>query len=205
MATEAVQICNMALRRIGSSKTIDDLETDATEEAAACRDLYEPARDFLLAERPWPFAIKRAELAELVTDERAGWEFVYSLPVDCLIARSIWAGMRQPPVESRIPFATEHDASVGTVLLTDLEATATDPVVLLYTARVETVTLYPPGFVETLAWRLAADLAIALAVEGGMEERARRKADEALARAFSIARGEGYDPDPDPELIRVRG
>ncbi len=58
MADSAVQICNIALRRV-QGEPITDLETDDSKSAALCRTFYEPTRDALLEDHPWSFALRR--------------------------------------------------------------------------------------------------------------------------------------------------
>src|SRR5205823_5041731 len=92
---------------------------------------YANARDALLEMLDWPFARRHAVLAAL-TLTRTGWAYVYSLPGDCLAPRRLATGIRPEPVDARIPFDIEGDASIGTnrILLTDQAAAE-----LIYTAN----------------------------------------------------------------------
>lgn len=204
MATTEASICNRALLRVGINKTIDAL-TDSTAEAQACNILYEQVRDELLQRVPWPFATQREELVVITDGERNGWDFAYALPSDCLQVRGIWSGARRPRVESRVRFATEYSASQR-ILLCDLEATASDPVELTYTVRVEDPTRFPPLFVSALAYALAAELAMALPVKEGTSQRMLAMLEVELSKATAAAFAEEQqDPEPDSAFVAARG
>lgn len=200
MALSEEEICNRALLRIGQRQTIDSLDEE-TVQAQACKALYADTRDALLEAVPWPFATKRAALAVLANNQRSGWEYVYALPADCLAPRYIYPDKRMPAREEKIPFQLEHDpATQKTVLLTD-KADAE----LIYTRRLETVALFPAVFVDALAWALAADLALSLAVKPQVAAAMQQKAELALRRAAAAAFMQ-QQPDvlPEAEHIRAR-
>jgi hypothetical protein len=200
LTTEA-QLCNIALLRTGERQTIDSLE-EATEAARACKSLYAPARDACLEDHQWSFATKRVVLAE-TTQTRDGWTYAYAMPSDCLVPRYIYAGLRNPAPASRIRFAVElNDAGDGSLLLGDFEAAGYP---LVYTARVETVALFTPLFVDALAWRLAIDLALAITVKPQVGLAMRQGYQQALNRAIAsdLRLGED-DVEPESELISVR-
>jgi hypothetical protein len=199
VALSEAKLCNVALARVGHRQFLDSLE-EATAEARVCKELYAPTRDALLASLPWGFATRRAVLAAVAGAERTGWEYVYALPDDCVTARYLWAG-RTPTPERRIPFVLEHDAATGrAVLLADLEAAE-----LVYTARIETPTMFPPLFDDALAWRLASELALALAVKPqvamAMDQRARMAM---LAAGAAEMNQSQEDQLPEGESVRAR-
>lgn len=203
MASEA-GICNIALGRIGVSKTIDAL-TDNTAEARACRVVYEQARDLLLTLAPWPFATRRANLAELAVD-RNGWDYVYALPGDLLVARELYAGQRNVSRSGLVKWRIEGDDTSGRVLMCDLEATSDDPVELIYTAKITATGRFPPAFSEALEWKLAEELARALAVKDPTADRCAQRFEAALQRAVALLANEAdLDEPPESEFITVRG
>lgn len=205
MALSEAGICNVALLRVGVTATIDAI-TDDTTEARACLALYQHNRDRLLSEAPWRFATRRSDLSVLQGVERSGWEYAYALPSDLLLAREIWCGIRAPQVQGRLPFVVEGDATHGQILLCDVEATAEEPLELLYTARVAEPGRYPAHFSEALAWSMASDLAMALAVKEPLSARARQMYEASLSRAMAIELGHvEADLPPDSELISIRG
>ena len=87
MAASEVQICNVALRKLGARR-ITAL-TDDTEEAKSCTDVFDRLRDKLLRIHPWNFATKRAALAVSTTSPAWGYDNAYPLPADCLRITSV--------------------------------------------------------------------------------------------------------------------
>ncbi len=133
MAYTAISICNLALFRAKVRKVVASF-IDGSTEAAALLLIWEHVRQDVLRAFDWPFVRVEAipylgwpntpgpkELLRDVTasaEAQAGWEYVYSLPADCLKVRSIWPSTRTPRVEQRIPWevrylaAVEHAAAV---------------------------------------------------------------------------------------------
>jgi hypothetical protein len=196
-----VDICNMALGHIGVSEAIEDL-TGTTLESQTCALHFAPARDSLLAEYAWPFATRRAVLAEVEGAVRTDWAYVYALPSDCLNARGlVTPGDRNPPVEGRYPFRLEAaDDGESLVLLTDLEAAE-----LVYTLQHTTTAAWPPGFVDTLALRLAARLASPLKKDARLALALAQSADMAAQRAAAVSLNQRHpDAPPTPRALTAR-
>ncbi len=61
------EIANLAISLIGG-KSLTNLTTDNTPQAATCRKWFDPARDEALASHPWNFATTRARLTLTWTD-----------------------------------------------------------------------------------------------------------------------------------------
>jgi len=196
--TEA-DICNLALARIGQTAEITDLN-DTSAAGLQCKRLYPHCRDLLLQRAWWPFATRRATLTLLSDVERSGWEYVYSLPSDCIAVQEIWNGQRRSLPKNREPFKVEHH-STGKVLLTD----AAEPEVL-YTARVTEPVRFSPSFADALAWHLALELTVALSDARAHRQMVRQEADLAWRSAVAADFSEGQmDPPPKSELITGRG
>lgn len=199
MATSEVQICNLALIRVGHRQLIDDLD-EATTEAQLCKAMYELARDAVLERHWWKFATRRSTLGLLANVSRSGWVHAYAVPVDCLTERYLYPGTRNPANEQRIPFDVEDDSGVGRILLTDQEDAE-----LVYTARVENPVLFSSGFVQALTWKLASDLALGLPVKPQVGLAMANGYERALAvAAASDANRQQRDRPPEAEHIRVR-
>lgn len=198
VTTEA-QVCNIALGLVGHRQLIDNL-LEPTAEAQACAANFASVRNELLSLWPWRFAKRQATLG-LTAETREGWGFTYRLPADCLVPRSIWTGVRRPGAGERIPFEVMlDDAGTGHLLCTDMELA-----VLLYTAELQTVALWPPLFVEAVAARLAAKLAGSLPVRPELMPGLASAARLALQQAAAVdANGAEEDQEADAEWIRVR-
>lgn len=220
MATTEADICNRALLRIGSTKRIADLD-DTSTEGLACNTLYPQVRDEVLAAFPWPFAAKRQTLAPLSGVTRDGWGYAFEVPVDCIAPRYVFAGVRpggtvamayvgqwptapNPDASQQVPavpFAVESDdAGEGRLLLCDSAAPQ-----LVYTARITAPPAFPPLFVNTLAWRLAAELALAVSVKPQFEQQCMQRYYAAIAQASAAAlRGQQEDAPADAKHIAIR-
>ena len=154
MASE-IDICNLALSRVGAPSRISAL-TDPSKEARLCRMMLPFARGATLEVHDWSFARKRLALAVIDADFE-GWDFAYQRPGDCVAPRYIF-NPASDLVADRIPFETAADSTLArNVILTDAE-----DAVLIYTALVTDPNMYTPMFSDALAWRLASDLAFQL-------------------------------------------
>src|SRR5688572_22239346 len=103
----AVQICNLALVRVGVKNTIQDLE-EGSVESDVCREIFDIQRDLALGAWWWSFAKGRKDLGRLALDARDDWAFAYALPSDCIQPRFLWAG-RTDDLALQIPFDLEAD------------------------------------------------------------------------------------------------
>lgn len=185
-----VSICNIALSRIGTRSTIQDLAENSTE-ALHCKLLFEQARDATLEAHDWAFARKREALADL-GGPAAGWGYRYALPVDCLAPRRLETPMR---TDRRPPFSVE-----GRELLSDTPGAR-----LIYTVRVTDPTLFPTSFVAALSWRLGAELAIPLTGKESLQQRCLAMWQQAVnSAAVNDANAEAADEAADALWISAR-
>lgn len=224
MAKTDVELCNVALARVGNKQQIGDLNEESTE-AQLCSTLYPNARDTLLSRFPWPFCTRHQVLALLTGVTRSGWQFAYQLPSDCLEPERIFNGARPgqeigfpagfcfplgPNLVSfaaswgqavEIPFAIEaNDAGTGRILLTDQENAE-----LVYTVALDKPVAFPQPFTEALQWVLAGELALPLtgkfALAQGIQQRGELEVSRAWAKALN-----NQQPDrlPQSQFIAVR-
>jgi hypothetical protein len=173
MATK-VQICNMALTHLGV-KNITAL-TDTTEQARKCDQLFDPMRDEVLRAHEWHFATKVEALALIEDEESPGWEYVYTYPARCLYLRGLLTEDGEPASPERF----EEVLATGNVrgLACDLEDAWAR-----YTYQVQDPALFDPVFTAALAYKLAAETAVALTgkpdLKQLMEQAYLRKLEEA--------------------------
>jgi hypothetical protein len=134
-------------------------------------------------------------------DPPTNWGYKYQYPSDCLTARYITReGSRNPRQDQRIPF---HVANAGTskVILCDLEDAE-----LVYTAQVTDLNLWTSTAVSALAYRLAAEIAMPMAVKPDVANTAMNGYFREVSKAYTNALNEGTpDPPPVSEFIAVRG
>jgi len=132
----------MALYFIGAGPIIS--LTDDSKKAKACATFYPIARDYVLSELPWSFAVRRQTLGILSGTNNTEYTYMYSLPEDpyCLLPLAVVDYPEQKwQVEDRVFYC-------------DLDA-----VMLRYVAQVTNVRQFEAKFVKAIAFRLAADIA----------------------------------------------
>lgn len=144
MASE-VQICNLALTRLGHKSDPLASLADTGKAARLCALHYEPTRDAVLRAHPWNFAVKRAELPALEAAPVWGHARAFQLPADLLRVLELEDSGAEYRVEGR-------------TIATDAGA----PLRLEYLARVTDPGLFDALFIDALAARLAAELAVPL-------------------------------------------
>lgn len=213
MALSKTAICNMALRHIGVSLTIAniDLATERSNQARACRDFYDTALDELFRDFDWPFARRvspAAGLALIASAPSTEWLYSYRLPADLIIIRRVISGLavRYDTVASRVPYAVYGD-DTGLLLYSDVKSAAGNALVVVYTARVTDVTKFPPDFAQAFALLLAGYIAPSLTQgdELKLGERALAKYDWRLKRAWANAANQEQPDQPgDGELVTTR-
>jgi hypothetical protein len=134
-----VAICNLALQDVGRGLAITALDENS-QAARACRLRYPFARDACLRAYDWNFAAARASLPALATPP------AFELPPDCLFVRDVGEA-------DDCAWVVES----GT-LLTDEGA----PLKITYTRAVTDAAAFDPLFAETLAVRIASEIAVSL-------------------------------------------
>lgn len=199
MGKAVVDICNMALGRLGISTFIANLETERSNEANVCRVFYETARDRVLEDFPWGFAKRIADLQDIGTPP-AGWLYRYRYPNDCLFAREILTSAGRP--STPITFEKiEDEANGGLAICTDEEEAQ-----LAYTARITNTMLFSTLFIDALAWSLASDIAGPLSATPKMAESAANAYASTLLKAGARDMNEGQESltPSDSEFITAR-
>lgn len=149
MATET-DICNLALRRLGEMALLVDVGENSTY-AEVAKQTYPIVRDALLERHAWNFATTRVR-GQLVADEPIGWKFCYQVPAACLRMLSVYAETRGEVIEQE-PWVFEMQGSYR-VVYTNIENA-----VLKFIQYTKNTDVFSPGFVDALAWNLAASLA----------------------------------------------
>lgn len=150
MSASAIDICNLALTRLGHV-SIQSL-SEESEEARKCSVLYDRVRRTALRAHPWSFATTTVALAVLSGDEVLyEWDYVYQAPADILRALYI------VDVNDKDNFKIPYELRTDRVILTD-EPDAR----LRYIKDISDPSLFDEQFVEAFSYRLAADLAMPL-------------------------------------------
>lgn len=168
MAVSDVQICNLALAKIGDESRISAIGEDGRE-GEQCELFYEHTRDFLLQSHPWNFAAGRVALSQDATSPDFEYTNQFVLPADYLRALDLY--------NEAEPYKIE-----GKRLLTNASVAN-----LKYTRKIIDTTQFTPLFSETLAVKLGYELSNVIAgtkkitledVEKSMREAKRRDGQE---------------------------
>lgn len=145
------EICNLAIRRLGEQVNLVSLTEDSAY-AEIAKATYPVVRDTLLERHAWNFATTRTRAA-LVNKEPIGWKYMYHLPAKCVRVLSLSSETAPLRELETGPWVVEADGDYR-VLLCNVE-----DVVLKYVSHVTNTAIFSPGFTDTLAWYLAANLA----------------------------------------------
>jgi len=168
-----VEICNLALSLIGADN-INSL-SEATPQARACAQFYEMTRDGLLVSFPWHFATHQRALAEITNERKDLWAHAYIRPLDALKIISLRPGGDKTSLNGDVLFAYHAQ---GGVIYTDVK-----DALLLYTARLEDSSLFPPLFVNALACQLSGWLAMPITRSHEVQNRCLQMAEQATRTA----------------------
>lgn len=195
------EIGNISLSHLGNGLEIADLWTEDSAEARVLRAFWKPALYNTLRDFKWPFATKFADLGLVGTDPTEEWAYSYMYPADCLYFRRILSGTRMDVAETAVPYIFAYGAT-GQLIYTDKDTAQCE-----YTVLVEQTARWPADFVMAHSCNLAALSAPRLL--GGDAGKLGARAFELYVfyggRAQATALNEQRrDPDPLPELIRVR-
>lgn len=131
-----VSIVNRALALLGANKIVN--LSDNTEEAKAAKNAYNDSLRSILAECPWSFALKRANLNMITTAPAWGGGNYFQKPADCI--RIFDSTVDDLKIEGR--YIKSNSSSVG----------------ILYTYLCDDPSLYSPSFIDAFSYRLAHDM-----------------------------------------------
>jgi hypothetical protein len=197
--SSVVEVCNLALDRIGYPEAIGDIYEGTLAAQIALRDYAQTRDDQLRLLRP-PFARRDVMLVLLKTAPPGGyvlnpwtpayppppWIYEYAYPVDCLDLRAV----RETPMvmPSFLPtaklFTIANDASLvpaAKVVLTNVASA-----IAVYTAQVVDMTTWEATFVEAMVAALGRRFGQALGAGGDAVKG--EAAEEQSTGAASMAR-----------------
>lgn len=156
-------IANLALGNIAHSVLVADYDTEKTKEARGCRLYYPLVRKATIADFDWSFARRAERLALLSGEESEQYQYVYSLPDDCLVVRRIEQYMSMGGSMTHNDNLLKYEKGLSKDGKTKTLLTNTPEASIVYTADIKDTALMPPTLVDSLTWRLAARLATYLA------------------------------------------
>ena len=148
-----IGICNHSLALLGV-RSITSFD-DGTTESSLCATLYPTTRDEVLEVRAWTFATDRATLLPDATDPDWGYDHRFLIPTTTRRVLAVWENPPQPGQENvTIPLNWNRE---GRYILASLEK-----IYVRFTHAITDTTLFSDLFADVLAYRLAADMCIAL-------------------------------------------
>lgn len=165
MAISTVSICNQALGWLGADSILS--LGDDSKEAQLCKDNFDALRDAVLEEREWTFAVRRLYLTPLVAIPVYGYANQFLLPPNVLRVLNIPAtslgsallqtGGRHADQNQGLKDWRVESVDAGRVILTNTAAVHCRVI-----WRVINEKIWSSMFIQALAARLAADLAMPL-------------------------------------------
>lgn len=192
-----VEIFNLAMVRMGAEGLITS-PTEASNEARALEQVYDATVLELLEGTAWQFAEEYAGPLPRLTDPNPNprHTFWFKKPARAMTMREILNGTIRPKVP--IPFTMFHDATQGQVFGCDFEGPC-----VRYTYRMDDISEWSPGFVSTLAWLLAANVALRLTGKPAVQQGMIAGYAQALRAAQSAIDGQQF-PVEDATWIQAR-
>lgn len=152
-SADDTRACNLALRHLSVSKTIQNITTEQSEEASACRDFLDFAKEEVLRDFAHPFTTKTATLGLVEEDPTTEYAYSYRYPSDCVMFRRIISGIRRENRQSKVHYRIAQDTT-GKLIYTD-EADA----VCEYSALDTSLARWPIDLVMALALLMASYIA----------------------------------------------
>lgn len=174
-----VQICNLALARLGDAR-ITAL-TDSTAQATYCSLFYAQTVEELQADFDWSFCRKQVGLFG-GTSAFTNYSTKYSLPADYIRV------IRVSGIDSSENFGTWE------VIGTDLQTNISSSLSLDYIANITDTTKFPAIFVEALTIKLAAVLAMPLTGSKELFEQMAGLFGATIQKPAFVAATEAYAP-----------
>lgn len=153
MAT-IVDICNLALSRLGDEATVASIDPpEGSVQATHCARFFPMALDTMLDSHYWAFATQRASLVQLSAAPAFGWQYTYAQPNNCVNVIGVFL---PGALDDKNPQAFEMESlpDGSTIIYTNVA-----DAIARYTIRATDPAKYQPLFIESLVWLLASNLA----------------------------------------------
>ena len=210
MAQSIVGIANRALQLLGAGAVLN--LTDNTLEAVECMRCYDSCRRAELRAHIWNFATARVSLAPDATAPAFGYQYQFSLPVDCV--RIVYPNDAELDwkVEGRKILTNSLVSPFGSspyngVVVTSGVATLGAQLNLEYIQDVQDPTVFDPCFCEALAARMARAMCERLTQSNQKQQTLAEAYKEAISEARLTDAFESLPQDPPDDdfwLARVR-
>lgn len=195
-----MDIINLALANL-SREPIQSL-SEPNPEAFQLKVHWETALASVLRDHPWGFAMRRKPLAALA-ESPIGFAWAYAYPGDCIQARRVIPAASAGNWRNRPACPFEIGRSLDgsqRAILTDLPGAA-----LEYTTIQVPCEEFDPLFVGALAWRLAAEISLAIHADPQSHQAAVATYSAQLQQARALDMRESSSPRlPDGDFLGSR-
>ena len=196
-----MDIVNLALANL-SREPIQSVN-EPNQEALQLKIHWDTALSSVLRDHPWGFAMRRKPLAALA-ETPIGFSYAYAYPADCIQARRVLPLGDAGSWRRRAAFPFEIGRSADgrqKVILADIPAAA-----LEYTSILVPCEEFDPQFVNALAWRLAAEISLAMHADPQSHQAAIQTYSLQLQQAKAMDMRESAVPRlPDGDFLVARG
>lgn len=151
--SDPITICNLALGWVGADpiRSFDDRNTTAE----LCRNNYPLSRRAVLEDSAWTFAMRRMVLDTFLAPDDNRWGDFNAFPIPD--ENKVLNVQRVYPDPNEVYQSEGWQKEGSNILARD------DIIYVRYTFDLEDTTEFTPGFIQALAARMAADLAIPIA------------------------------------------
>ena len=193
-----ITVCNLAVSWLGgnlikSEADDDELPATLTTEGILCNANYDTCRNQTLEARNWTFATARGTLTPSVVDPAFGYTYAFTITAGWL---------RLIDVDSDVGFTQrEHWVREEDRILCDFT-----PAYVMYIATITDPVEFSANFVDALASRIAANIALPLTGSKDLEKLMEAKYINALETggAMDGLQGKNLDMHPRNKLILAR-
>jgi hypothetical protein len=171
-----VQICNMALSRLGANTLVS--LTDTTSEAILCNTLFDTLAERVMIQGSWTSVIFRADLARTTNTPTFGYTYEYQLPVNPKCLKVIALDEESP---GDIDYQVEGDK-----ILTDEESIS-----IKYIGKVTNTEEFDALLTESIEILLASYLALPITGNAGLAAELKREYMETIINNLAINNQQG--------------
>ncbi len=151
----SINIINRALIKVGQPLISS---TNQEPNGKIMGMVYEDMRDFLIADYPWRFSLKRVVLAPDEEPPVSGFAYAYTLPSDFLALYRFGDYFKMPNYSNQIVSSDERYSIEGNKILCNVPSALK----IVYSARIEDPALFSVCFKEALIVKIAAEISMRL-------------------------------------------
>jgi len=190
----------MALLQIGISRLIDNIDSDNSAAAVACRLYFDHCAGLLLRAKVWGFAERQEALQSLGTPPD-DWLYRYEYPAACKRINMLYNGATRNHDRNDIPaYKEQSNPSGGKVILCDVENA-----VILYNCLIEDEEEFTEEFVQILSLLLAQHIAPTLKADAALVAEVKKAYQVWLSEAIKIEKTQSKpDMQQESEFVRIR-